>query len=183
MLLALLLATTAEASVVSIWSGTSPEDAARWIAQLEESFAPFVPEDSEYLRTSGLSAGANLELITDGFRLNYSTLLEQPTGITLNSFDHEMNLSFSRTIAVAPIVRDRNGTTQYLYTEEFLLTQDEMLPFVDQPLELMALYDNFNSVSMEANVSSIPEPNSAMLVGLSAMLVAISRTRTSRATQ
>lgn len=182
MLLALLLTTTTQASVVSTWSGMSPEDVTRWIAQLEESFVPFVPEDSEYLRTSGLSVGANLELTTDGFRLNYSTLFEQPTGIILNSFDDEMNLSFSKTIAVAPITRDRNGTPQYLYTEVFLLTEDELLPFVEQPLELLALYDNFNTVSMEAYVSAIPEPNSAMLFGLSAMLVVISRTRSSRAT-
>ncbi len=150
-------------------SASRIEAAQRWIAQLEENFVPFVPEDSEYLRVSGLSAGANLELITDGFRLNFSTRLEQPTSITLFSFDEEENLSFSRTIGVAPITRDRNGTTQYLYTEEFLLSQEELFPFVDQPLELIALYGSFSDVRMEANVSAIPEPNSAFLLGLATL--------------
>lgn len=165
------------------WSGTSPEDAARWLAQLEENFVPFVPDDSEYLRTSGLSSGANLELIADGFRLNFSTLLEQPTGITLYSFDEEENLSFSRTVGVAPITRDRNGTSQYLYTEEFLLTQEELLLFVDQSLELIALYDNFTDVRMEANVSSVPEPSSAFLLGLASLALVNLKARSRRSYQ
>ncbi|WP_308984634.1 hypothetical protein [Thalassobacterium sedimentorum] len=148
--LALLVSTTAHAVSMS-WSGTSPEDAARWPAQLEEDIIPFIPDDSEYLRTSGLSAGANLELTTDGFRLNFSTQLEQPTSITLFSFDEEENLSFSRAIGVAPITRDRNGTTQYLYSEEFLLPQEELLSFIDQHLELIVLYGSFSDVRMEAD--------------------------------
>ena len=169
--IALLTTSFVNASVSTIWSGLSPEDAARWLAQTEERFVPFSPDDSKYLRTSGLSASANLELITDGFRLNYSTLREESTGITLSSLDEGGNLSFSRTISVEPLTRDRNGTPHYLYTEEFLLTQEELFPFVDQPLELVALYENFNPVLMEANVSAIPEPNSSLLIGMSALLV------------
>ncbi|MFW2479320.1 MAG: hypothetical protein ACN4GF_04225, partial [Lentimonas sp.] len=124
------------------------------------------------------TSSANLELITDGFRLNFSTSIEQPTGITLNSFNEEENLSFSRILDVAPITRDRNGTSQYLYTEEFLLTEEELLPFVDQPLDLVALYENFTPVSMEANISVIPEPRSALFLGISALLLVANRART-----
>ena len=152
--LALLLSATAHALSMS-WTGTSPEDAMRWLAQLEEDFVPFAPEDSDYLQTSGLSSSANLELIPDGFRLNFSTLLAQPTSINLYSLDEGGNLSFSRTVGVAPIIRDRDGTSHYLYTEAFPLTQEETLPFVDQPLLLIASYDDYRDVSMVANVSAV----------------------------
>lgn len=180
--LALLLSATAHALSMS-WTGTSPEDAMRWLAHLEEDFVTFAPEDSDYLRTSGLSSSANLELIPDGFRLNFSTLLAQPTGINLYSLDEGGNLSFSRTVGVAPIIRDRDGTSHYLYTEAFLLTQEETLPFVDQPLLLIASYDDYRDVSMVANVSAVPEPSSAFLLSLATLALVTLKTRFSRRSQ
>lgn len=83
-------------------------------------------------------------------------------------------------MGVAPIVRDRNGTLRHLLTEEFRLTEEEKFLIVDQPLELVARYDNYETVVMEASVSAVPEPNAALLFGMSSLLLVAGKTRSRR---
>ena len=190
-ILALLSCSTAQAVSMS-WSSTITSSASRieaaqnWLSQLEEnerSFVFFTPDDRDYLESSGLSASARMNISENTFSFTYLTFLEQPTSITLNSFDEEMNLSFSRTVSAAPTTVERDGPIRYLYSENFTLAEHELFPFVDQPLELVALYQNFDTVGMEANVSAVPEPSSAFFLGFASLALVILRARSSRSYQ
>jgi len=189
--LTLLSCSTAQAVSMS-WSSTISSSASRieaaqnWLSQLEEnerSYVFFIPDDSDYLESSGLSATARMNISENAFNFTYVTFLEQPTSITLNSFDEEMNLSFSRTVSVTPTTVERDGPIRYLYSENFTLTEEELFPFVDQPLELVALYQNYETVGMEANVSAVPEPNSAFLLGLASLAIVTLGARSRRSYQ
>ena len=94
-----------------------------------------------------------------------------------------MNLSFSRTVSVTPTTVERDGPIRYLYSENFTLNEEELFPFVDQPLELVALYQNYETVGMEANVSAVPEPNSAFLLGLASLAIVTLGARSRRSYQ
>jgi len=175
--LTLIGCSTAQAVSMS-WSSTISSSASRieaaqnWLAQLEENergYVFFTPDESDYLESSELLASARMNISENTFSLTYLTFLEQPTSITLNSFDEEMNLSFSRTVSVAPTNIERDGLIRYLYSENFTLTEEELFPFVDQPLKLVARYENFEAIGMEANVSAVPEPGSAFVLGLASL--------------
>ena len=123
--LTLLSSSTAQAVSMS-WSSTISssdtdiEAALRWIAQIEENernYVFFTPDDSDYLESSGLSVTARMNISENAFNFTYLTFLEQPTSITLNSFDEEMNLSFSRTVSVVPTPVERGGSIRYFYSE------------------------------------------------------------------
>jgi len=189
--LTFLSCSTAQAVSMS-WSSTisssasTIEAAQRWIAQIEQNernYVFFSPDDSGYLESSGLLASARIIISESEFNFTYLTSLEQPTSITLNSFDEEMNLSFSRTVSVAPTTIERGDPIRYFYSESFILTEEELFPFVDQPLELVALYENFDTIGMEANVSAVPEPSSAFFLGLASLALVTLRVRSRRSYQ
>ncbi len=94
-----------------------------------------------------------------------------------------MNLSFSRTVSVVPTTVERDGPVRYLYSENFILTEEELFPFVDQTLELVALYENHDTVGMEANVFAVPEPSSAFLLGLASLALVTLKARSRRSYQ
>lgn len=189
--LALLICSNAQAVSMS-WSSTISssasdiEAAQRWIAQIEENernYVFFTPDDSDYLASSGLLVNARMNISDNAFNFTFLTFLEQPTAITLNSFDEEMNLTFSRIVSVTPTMVERAGSVRYYYSENFILTEEELFPFVDQPVKLVALYENYDTLSMEANVSAIPEPSSAFLLGLASLAIVSLRARSRRSYQ